>query len=180
MQTLERKACATAEVKETQWYAVHTRYQHEQHVNQQLESKGFPTFYPTCTKLQSWSDRNKKISQPLFPGYLFITEIENRHLHVVATPGVCGIVSIAGVPAPIPQTEIEAIRRALCNSHMVEAHPYLNTGDKVLVTEGPLSGVTGILVRNDKAAKLVLSVELLGRSVAVAMDTESVERVRPE
>ena len=172
-------SAATIDAREAYWYAVHTRYQHEQQVNQQLERKGFHTFYPTCTKWQKWSDRSKKICQALFPGYLFITEFENRQLQIVATRGVCGIVSVAGVPAPIPHPEIEAIRRAISSPYPVEAHCYLNKGDQVRVIEGPLSGVTGILVRNDKSTKLVLSVELLGRSVAVAIEAKSVERVLP-
>jgi len=176
MQTLENEQHTAADAEETHWYAIHTRYQHESQVNQQLESKGFQTFYPTCTKRQNWSDRQKTIHLPLFPGYLFVTEIENRQLHVVTTPGVCGIVSIAGVPAAIPYLEIAAIRRAVASPLTVEAHSYLNTGDQVRVIEGPLDGVTGILVRNEKSTKLVLSVELLGRSVAVCIDARSVVR----
>jgi transcription antitermination factor NusG len=160
---------------EGQWYAVHTRYQHEQQVHQQLERKGIPTFYPTSTKVQNWSDRKKKISQALFPGYLFVADISERRTQVVETPGVCAIVSVCGRPAPIPQSEMEAIRRAIASPYTIEAHAYLNNGDQVRVVDGPLSGVTGILVRNEKSARLVLSVELLGRSVAVELDAQYVE-----
>jgi len=114
--------------------------------------------------------------QALFPGYLFVTEVEDRRLQVVETPGVCGIVSVAGVPAPIPSAEIEAIRRAVASPYRVEAHDYLSAGDHVCVVDGPLAGVPGILVRTEKSTKLVLSVELLGRSVAVEIDALSVER----
>jgi len=180
MQTMEMEILAHQDLPDVAWFAVHTRYQHEQQVNEQLGRKGFETFYPTCAKWKMWSDRKKKISHPLFPGYLFVTEVEQRRLQVVETPGVCGIVCIAGVPAPIPAIEIEAIRRAVASPYSIEAHDYLNTGDEVRVTEGPLTGVTGILVRSDKSARLVLSVELLGRSVAVEINAGSVERMTPQ
>jgi transcription antitermination factor NusG len=176
MQTMEMDVVERQELSRTEWFAVHTRYQHEQQVNEQLGRKGFETFYPTCSKWNKWSDRKKKISHPLFPGYLFVTDVENRRLQVVETHGVCGIVSVAGMPAPIPATEIEAIRRAVASPYTIEAHEYLNAGDQVRVIEGPLTGVTGILARNDKSARLVLSVELLGRSVAVEIAAGSVER----
>jgi transcription antitermination factor NusG len=177
MQTLELEELRQADAPRSHWFAVHTRYQHEQQVNEHLGRKGFETFYPTCSGWRQWSDRKKKASQALFPGYLFVTEIANRRLQVMETPGVCGIVSVAGVPAAIPTTEIDAIRRAVTSSYPVEAYAYLNSGDHVHVVEGPLTGVSGILVRNEKSARLVLSVELLGRSVAVELDTQSVERV---
>lgn len=180
MQTLEWEAMDTIGLEDRPWFAVHTRYQHELLVHQQLERKGFQTFYPTCTKWQTWSDRKKKISQALFPGYLFVTEIENRRWQLVATTGVCGIVSVSGVPAPIPEQEIEAIRRAISSQYDVQTHPYLSSGGQVQVVDGPLSGVNGILVRSDKSARLVLSIELLGRSVAVEIDAESVEPVSPQ
>ena len=180
MQTLELEALKQSDIPPSQWFAIHTRYQHEQQVNEHLGRKGFETFYPTCSRWRQWSDRKKKASQALFPGYLFVTEIANRRLQVVETPGVCGIVSVAGVPAPIPTTEIDAIRRAVTSRYPVEVHAYLNSGDHVQVVEGPLTGVNGILVRNEKSARLVLSVELLGRSVAVELDAQSVERVLPE
>jgi transcription antitermination factor NusG len=180
MQTLELEALEQTDVLPAKWFAVHTRYQHEQQVNEHLGRKGFDTFYPTCSKWQQWSDRKKKVSQALFPGYLFVTEIANRRLQVVETPGVCGIVSVAGAPAPIPTTEIEAIRRAVTSPYPVEGHAYLISGDHVRVVEGPLVGVNGILVRSERSARLVLSVELLGRSVAVELDAQSVERVLPE
>ena len=180
MQTLQWEAHKRTDIPSRQWFAVHTRYQHEHQVNEQLGRKGFETFYPTCSRWQQWSDRKKKVSQALFPGYLFVTEIANRRLQVVETPGVCGIVSIAGVPAPIPTTEIEAIQRAVTSPYPVEAHSYLNSGDHVRVVEGPLLGVNGILVRNEKSTRLVLSVGLLGRSVAVELDAQSVERALPE
>ena len=180
MQTLQLEAHKRTDIPSRQWFAVHTRYQHEHQVNDQLGRKGFETFYPTCSRWQQWSDRKKKVSQALFPGYLFVTEIANRRLQVVETPGVCGIVSIAGVPAPSPTTEIEAIQRAVTSPYPVEAHSYLNSGDHVRVVEGPLLGVNGILVRNEKSTRLVLSVELLGRSVAVELDAQSVERALPE
>ena len=175
MGTIESSIDCEILSKTAPWYAVHTRYQHEHLVDMQLARKGFDTFFPTSDKLRQWSDRKKKISHALFPGYLFIAGIENRRLHILGTPGVSGIVSVGGTPAAIPDEEIEAIRRAISSAYRVESHPFLTRGDQVCVSEGPLAGVTGILERTNKTSRLVLSVELLGRSVAVEIDASCVD-----
>jgi transcriptional antiterminator RfaH len=152
------------------WCAVHTRYQQEVQVERLLKMKGFGTFLPMFSSMHQWKDRKKEIMEALFPGYLFLVNIGEHKLPVLTTPGVCSIVSIAGVPAAIPDAEIESIRRALASPYRVERHPYLNEGDSVEVQVGPLAGVRGIFVRKGKAARLVLSVEMLGRAAAVEID----------
>ena len=160
---------------EKQWCALHTRHQHENLVAGVLSMKGFDTFYPTSNRIHSWKDRKKRISEALFPGYLFVSDIGAHRLEVVSTPGVCSIVSIAGVPATIPNDEIESIRRAVSSPYPVEPHAYLKEGDCVRVAYGPLSGVTGILVRKGNSARLVLAVQMLGRAAAVEIDSALVE-----
>ena len=160
---------------EKQWCALHTRHQHENLVDSLLRMKGFDTFYPTSNRIHVWKDRKKRISEALFPGYLFVSDIGARRLEVVSTPGVCSIVSIAGVPAPIPNNEIESIRRAVSSPYPVEPHAYLKEGDCVRVAHGPLSGVQGILVRKGNSARLVLAVQMLGRAAAVEIDSALVE-----
>jgi transcription antitermination factor NusG len=156
--------------QEPVWCAVHTRYQQEMQVDRQLRAKGFDTFLPMFSSVHQWKDRKKEVMEALFPGYLFLANISEEKLPILTTPGVCSIVSIAGSPAGIPNTEIESIRRALASPYPVERHPYLLEGDWVLVQVGPLAGVRGIFVRKGKAARLVLSVEMLGRAAAVEID----------
>jgi transcription antitermination factor NusG len=152
------------------WCAIHTRYQHEAQVDRLLGMKGFETFLPTFRSVRQWKDRKKQIMEALFPGYLFIANLGTQKLQVVTTPGVCSIVSVAGFPAPIPDREIESIRRAVASSYPMEPHCYLKEGDCVSVQHGPLAGVEGFFVRKGKSARLVLTIEMLGRAAAVEID----------
>jgi transcription antitermination factor NusG len=174
-QDQEMTMYSVPEVRE--WCAVHTRYQHEQQVNELLAIKGFETFFPTSASVHTWKDRKKKISQALFPGYLFVANLGDSRLPVLSTPGVCAIVSAAGIPATIPDHEIETIRRAVSSPYRVSPHPYLKGGDRVCVRQGPLTGMTGILVRTEKLSRLILTIELLGRAVAVEIESSCVEPV---
>lgn len=164
---------------EKEWCALHTRYQHENLVDDLLRRKGFDTFYPTSNRVHVWKDRKKRIAEALFPGYLFVANIGVHRLEILSTPGVCGIVSIAGTPATIPTEEIEAIRQAISSPYPVEPYAYLKEGDCVRVAQGPLCGVKGILVRKGNSARLVLAIQMLGRAAAVDIDCACVESVEP-
>jgi transcription antitermination factor NusG len=159
-----------------QWNALHTRYQHERKVETLLNATGFETFLPTYNTVRQWKDRKRSISEPLFPGYLFIAGVNERRLQVVSIPGVCAIVCVAGTPATIPTDEIEAIRKCVSDPGKVEPHPCLQGGDGVRVQSGPLSGVEGILVRKKDSCRLVVSVEILGRAAAVEIDAACVTK----
>jgi len=154
----------------TQWNALHTRYQHERTVETLLVAKGFETFLPTYERVRRWKDRNKRIAEALFPGYLFVANVHDRRLKVLGTPGVCDLVSVAGIPATIPNHEIEAIRKSVADPSKVEPHPFLKSGDLLRVEWGPLAGVEGILLRAKDAFRLVVSIEILGRAAAVEID----------
>ena len=158
------------------WYAVCTRHQHEKVATRILEHKGFEVFLPLYKARRRWQDRIKEISLPLFPGYLFVRE-EERCLPILTTPGVSSIVSCGGRPAAIPFSEIEGIRRIVESTLCVEPHPFLKSGDWVRVKYGPIAGVEGILLRIKNIARLVLSVEMLGKSAAVEVDATHVERI---
>lgn len=158
----------------TQWNALHTRYQHERAVETLLVAKGFETFLPTYERMRRWKDRNKKIAEALFPGYLFIANVYDRRLQLLATPGVCDLVSVGGIPATIPSHEIEAIRKSVRDPSKVEPHAFLKGGDLLRVEWGPLAGVEGILVRVKDSFRLVISIEILGRAAAVEIDAACV------
>ena len=162
--------------KSVQWSALHTHYQSERKVEALLSAKGFETFLPTYESIRRWKDRTKKISEALFPGYLFIADVSERRLQVVTTPGVCAIVCVAGTPASIPGHEIEAIRKCVSDPGKVAPHPFLRGGDSVQVQSGPLAGVAGTLVRMKDSFRLVVSVEILGRAAAVEIDANCVRR----
>ena len=159
------------------WHALHTRYQHEKVVAELLARQEFETFLPLYTAVNRWKDRTKRLSLPLFPCYVFLRGGFDRRLQILKTPGVHAIVESAGCPGVIPEPEIAAIRRAVENSLRINPHPFLENGDWVRIKSGPLVGLEGILVRKQDQLRLVLSVEMLGRSVAVEVDAFIVERV---
>lgn len=159
------------------WYAIYTRHQHEKVVTQILTAKGFETFLPLCETTHQWKDRTKALLLPLFPCYVFLKGGLERHLQIVTTPGMHGFVSYGGHPAPIPDTEIEAIRRVLESGVRIEAHPFLKNGDRVRIKSGSLAGIQGILVRKRNVSRLVLSVEILGKAASMEIDTFQVEPV---
>jgi transcription antitermination factor NusG len=164
---------------EPRWFAVHTRHQHEHAVAASFLSKGLQIFFPSYEALHRWSDRKKRVTLPLFPGYLFFANEIERRSQIVSTPGVNGIVEVGKVPAEIPNSEIAAIRQMIESTLRVEPHPFLNDGDRVRILAGPLQGLEGIVLRKKDALRLVLSIELLGRSAAVEIDGCVVERLSP-
>lgn len=159
------------------WYALYTRHQHEKSVHQVLTGKGFEAFLPLYTTAHQWKDRIKRVSLPLFPCYVFLRGPLVHWLPVLTTPGVHSVVGCGGQPAGIASVEIESIRRAIESPARVEPHPFLKCGDRVRVTAGPLRGLEGLLIRKKNWCKLLLSIEMLQRSVAVEADAAMVERI---
>ena len=162
------------------WYCLHTRSRHEEVVYQRLTDKGFYTFLP---RLQVWSkrrDRRKKIQKALFSGYLFVYEALNpyRGLEILKTPGVVRILGNAQGPLSIPEIQIESIKKILSGESAVFPFPYLKEGQLVRVVDGPLKGCEGFLLKiKEEKERLIISIDLLQRSVAVEIDGPSVEPV---
>jgi transcription antitermination factor NusG len=162
------------------WHAVYTRYQHEKVAARNLEQKKFEVFLPLLTTTHRWKDRAKNLSLPLFPCYVFLRGGLDQRISLLSTPGVRAIVTAAGRPAVIRDEEIEAVRQAIESKARIEPVAYMQAGDRVRVIRGPLQGIEGVLVRTrEGASRLVLSVELLRRSVAVEVEVSAVEPVRP-
>lgn len=159
------------------WYALYTRPRHEKAVARSLAAKGLSIFLPLYFAPRRWKDRTKVVMLPLFPCYVFIQGCFDRHLQVVSTPGIHGFVCCAGSPARIPESEIEAIRQVVERSIKIEPHPFIRRGDIVRVKAGPLEGIQGILVRKKNFTRIVLTVELLGKSAAVEVDVSLIERI---
>jgi transcriptional antiterminator NusG len=163
----------TAAVPES-WYALWTRSRHEQVVREQIERKQIDAFLPTITRWSRWKDRKKKIDWPLFPGYCFARFSPEESLAVLKCTGVVNIVSVDGKPAPIPEHEIESIRRLIESDLQYDPCPLIREGMMVEVKHGVLKGVVGRLVRKGAHARLVLSVDLIGQGVSVEVDAADV------
>ena len=158
-----------------QWHALYTRHQHEKPIARILSSKGHDVFLPLYAVTHQWRDRTKHLSLPLFPCYVFIRGGLDRQLQILSTPGVFTVVGWAGHPAIIPDSQIESVRQFVESSIHVEPHPYLICGDRVRIRSGTLQGLEGILVRKKNLFRLIISLEILGRSAAVEIDTSRLE-----
>jgi transcription antitermination factor NusG len=146
-------------------------------VAQNLSCKGYETFLPTYKTKRQWSDRIKTVELPLFPGYVFCRFDATRRLPVLLIPGVHNVVGVAGSPQAIETGEIDALRTAVRSGTNCEPHPYVSVGQRVRIKEGVLSGLSGFVVYIKNERRLILSVELLMRSVSVELDTIAIEAV---
>jgi transcription antitermination factor NusG len=157
------------------WFALWTRSRHEQIVREQLQQKQIDVFLPTITKWSRWKDRKKKIDWPLFPGYCFARFDPRNRLPILKCTGVVSIVSVEGEPSPIPDHQIDGIRRLIESELAFDPVPMLQEGMMVEVVHGPLKHVIGRLVRKNEKARLVLSVDLIGQGVSVEVDAADVK-----
>jgi transcription antitermination factor NusG len=152
------------------WYAILTKTGREKSATLLLENSGFECYLPVSKSSRKWSDRIKEIDVPLFPGYLFCRMNPNDRLPVLIIPGVVQIVGSGKTPIPVEEHEIAAIQRVGSSGLSTMPWPYLQVGQVARIEEGPLQGMSGIVVRIKSGLKLVLSVQLLQRSIAVEID----------
>jgi transcription antitermination factor NusG len=152
------------------WFAILARTGREKNATLLLENAGYECYLPVIKFTRQWSDRLKEIELPLFPGYLFCRMNPHNRLPVLTTPGVMQIVGVGKTPIPVEEQEIDAIQRVGKSGIPLMPWPYLQVGHVAQIEEGPLRGVTGIVIRIKAGLKLVLSVNLLQRSIAVEID----------
>jgi transcription antitermination factor NusG len=177
----EREPCSGAGRKgfsgmhtPSNWYALAVKPQHEKSAERALAFQGLEGFLPCYRSRRHWTDRVKEIELPLFPGYLFCRIGLEERLKVLTSPGVVAIVSFGGRPAPVSPEEISALRRLAGSNTRLQPWPYLKAGQRVRIERGPLGGLEGILVRSKDFWRVVVSVDLLRRSVAVEIDREAI------
>jgi transcription termination/antitermination protein NusG len=159
------------------WYALYTSPRHEKRVAEQIERHSIACFLPLYRSVRRWKDRRKELKLVLFPGYVFVRIALHNRLRVLQLPGAVRLVTFNGQPAALPEDEIENLRNRLSGSGGIEPHPYLRTGRRVRVRCGPMQGLEGIIVRKKDRCRLVFSVDLIQRSVAVEVDEADVEAV---
>jgi transcription antitermination factor NusG len=152
------------------WYALQVRSRYEKVIASALLSKGYEGFLPFYTQRRRWSDRMKEVELPLFPGYLFCRFDVNKRLPILITPGVIRVVGVGKTLYPVDDCEILALQSIVLSNLQAEPWTYLNVGQKVRIEMGALAGVEGIFVGHKGSSKLIVSVSLLKRSVAVEVD----------
>jgi transcription antitermination factor NusG len=160
------------------WYALQVRARFEQAVAGHLHGKGYEWFLPLYKLRKRWSDRVKEVEAPLFPGYLFCRVNLQDRLPILKTPGVVQIVGSNRTPIAVDEGEVQAIQRMVASGIPNQPWPFLAAGDRVRIESGPLTGLEGILVDFKGNHRLVLSVTLLQRSVAVEIDSAFVTSLR--
>lgn len=156
------------------WYALRTRSRHEKLVRHQLSKNGVEPLLPTVKRLSQWKDRRKEIEVPLFAGYCFARFTWAERLPVLEIPGVVNVVGARHRPEPIPDEQIQSLKSLMVSTLPYNQYPYLHVGMPIEVTRGPLKGTQGILVRKEKAYRLIISVHLIRQSAAVEIDASDI------
>ena len=159
------------------WYALYVRERYEKIVTSNLIGKGYEVFLPTYQSKRRWSDRTKVIEVPLFSRYVICRFDFSNRLPVLIVPGVHFVVGFGQTAIPIDPAELSAVRLAVDSGLPCEPWPFLKAGHRVRVEYGPLAGLEGFVLDVKKGYKLVISVNLLGRSVAVELDRDAVKPV---
>ncbi len=152
------------------WYALQVRTRYERMVFDSLVDKGYEAFLPLCHTTRQWSDRQKKVSAPLFPGYLFCRFNAQERSPIIRTAGMIQIVGYGHMPVPLDEQEIAAIETVVDSGLPNEPCSFLDIGDSVMITAGPLAGLEGILTEYRGTQRLILSINLLQRSIAVEVN----------
>jgi transcription antitermination factor NusG len=163
-----------ASASQGKWYALAVRSRHEKVAEQALADKGFDTFLPLYVRRHHYGVRRRDFRLPLFPGYLFCRFQPQTMIPVLNTPSVVRVVGIGRTPVPIDEAEVESLRIAADAAVTFLPHPYLAAGRRVRIVSGPLAGIRGVVVEMKDSLRLVLSVTMLQRSVAVELDRSQV------
>lgn len=160
-----------------EWYAVMVKSRHEKWVAAALRGKGYAEYIPLYRKAERYGGHTKTVYLPLFPNYVFSRFDPHCRLPVLTIPGVFGVVQNGHTPAPIPEDEITQLQRLCEWSQEVCPWPFGEPGTPVVVMDGPLTGVTGILIAVKSRRRLVVSISLLQRSVSIEIDADVVRPV---
>jgi transcription antitermination factor NusG len=156
------------------WYAAYTCANHEKRVAAELGAREVEHFLPLYNSVRRWKDRRVNLDLPLFPGYVFVRLALRDRLRVVQIPSVVRLVGFGGLPTALPDTEMEILRTRLCENLQAEPHPFLTVGRRVRITAGPFEGLEGVLKRKKSSLRVVVTLELIQRSVAVDVDAADV------
>ena len=160
------------------WYVIHARSKHEAKVEFALRQKGLEIFLPRITVCSRRQDRRLFLQVPLFPGYLFVRTVldPQAYYEIIKHPGVVRLLGINGCPGTVPPEQVDSIRAIVASDRTYYPWDYLGPGRQVRIMEGALSGTIGIILKpRGKKPRLVVSVELFQRSVAVELENEAVE-----
>ena len=179
MNVNKSKLSGETEASTPQWFAAYTAPRHEKHVSEMLAERRIEAFLPLYRTARQWKKSCPVVLElPLFPTYVFVRIARQARGAVLGTAGVLSFVGSSKEPWPLPDFEIEALRRGM-QSRKVEPHPYLKVGEKVRIKAGVMAGAEGILVRKKNEFRVVLSLDLIMQSVALEVDVDDLEPAPP-
>ena len=161
--------------KQSHWYAVYLRSRCEQKTNAELMKKGFESFLPLIKVTRIWSDRKKKITEPLFHGYLFVNTNLTNKIELLRTKGVVRLVGIGVKPSPIPEDQINWIRILVNHPAIIRRETFLTVGKKVRVIAGPFIGLEGFILKLKDMIRVVVSIDFIMQSVSVEIPIEMLQ-----
>jgi transcription antitermination factor NusG len=156
------------------WYALYTYANHEKQVAAELDARTVEHFLPLYSSMRRWKDRRVTLDLPLFPGYVFVRLVLRDRLRVVQIPSVARLVGFGGLPVALPDTEMAILRSGFSERFRAEPHAFLAVGRRVRITGGPFAGLEGVLVRRKNNLRVVISLDLIQKSVAVDVDAADV------
>jgi transcription antitermination factor NusG len=156
------------------WYAAYTSSRHEKTVAEHLRQRDVECFLPLYETVRRWNNGRHRVHLPLFPSYVFVRMGLRDKLRVLQVPGLAQLVSFQGSPAVLPDAEIETLRSALAAGVQAQPCRYLNVGSQVEICNGPLQGLRGILLRHQGQFRVVVSVEMIMRSIVVEVEASDV------
>jgi len=168
----------TAVPTAARWFAVYTCANNEKRVAEQFANRSVEHFLPQYESVRKWKDRKVRLQLPLFPGYLFVHMAPPERLRVLQVSGVVRLVGFNGSPTPMPEEDLERIREFLGQGWHAEPHPYLQVGRRARVVRGPLAGMEGIVLRRKNRSRLVISFDLIQRSMAIETDEADLAAVK--
>jgi transcription termination/antitermination protein NusG len=165
--------------KSGKWYAVHTRSRFEQKVFDGIHSKSIEVFLPRIQVISRRKDRHKKIFVPLLPGYVFVNSLLEpaEYLNILKTAGVVRLIGFEGKPVPAKNDEINSLMILDGTDRSVQNTVYMSKGDRVMIMEGPLKGLVGFYIKAKGQGKVVVSVDLLNRSLEVDIEDWALEKI---
>ena len=152
------------------WFALRVKSNFEHVAAIHLRQRGYQVFSPTYTVAKRWSDRIRNVEKPLFPGYVFSSFDSRFRLPVLTAPGVIHIVGIGKEPIPIDREEIQSIWTMLRSNLPVRPWPFVQVGQKVIVEQGPLTGVIGVVNAFKGIYRIVVGLSMLQRSVSAEIE----------
>ena len=159
------------------WFALTARPRHEKNIARILLNKGLESFLPLYRSRRRWSDRLEAVDLPLFPGYVFCRFHYDHRLTVLNTPGVNSIIGFGNAPTPVSDEEIERVGAIVDSGLPALPWPYVHVGEAVRIDRGSLAGLEGVLVREKDSLRVVVTVEMLRRAVAVEVDRDAIRAV---